>query len=60
MPASALALVLTAALLHALWNVAAKKAGGDRHFALICALGVVMLWAPVAAWSGFASTGRWG
>ena len=60
MPASALALVLAAALLHALWNVAAKKAGGDRHFALICALGVVLLWAPVAAWSGFASAGRWG
>lgn len=60
MPASALALVLAAALLHALWNVAAKKAGGDRHFALICALGVVLLWAPVAAWSGFASAGGWG
>jgi len=28
MPLNALALVLCAALLHALWNIVAKKAGG--------------------------------
>lgn len=60
MPTSALALVLAAALLHALWNVAAKKAGGDQRFALICAIGVVLLWAPVAAWVGGDAFRRWG
>ncbi len=28
----ALSLVMVAALLHALWNVAAKKAGGGKRF----------------------------
>jgi uncharacterized membrane protein len=32
-PASALALVLLAGLIHASWNIAAKKAGGDVRFA---------------------------
>ena len=45
MPLSALALVLTAALLHAVWNIAAKKAGGNHHFALICVLITCALWA---------------
>jgi len=35
MPLSALAMVLVAALLHALWNIAAKRAGGDRHFVML-------------------------
>ena len=52
MPPVALALVLTAALLHALWNIAAKKAGGNHHFALLSVLMTVLLWAPVAAWFG--------
>jgi drug/metabolite transporter (DMT)-like permease len=51
--AQALALVLTAALLHALWNIAAKKAGGDSRFALIAALMTLVLWAPVGAWAGW-------
>ena len=34
MSAFALSLVLIAALLHALWNVVAKKAGGDSRFVL--------------------------
>lgn len=60
MPATALALVLVAALLHAGWNVVAKKAGGDQRFALLTALFVVVLWAPVAAWFGLAEMGRFG
>jgi drug/metabolite transporter (DMT)-like permease len=52
MPPIALALVLTAALLHALWNIAAKKAGGNHHFALLSVLMTVVLWAPVALWFG--------
>ena len=60
MPLTALALVLAAAVLHALWNVAAKKAGGDQRFALLCALGVTVLWAPPVVWLGVAEVGRWG
>jgi hypothetical protein len=48
MPPAALALVITAALLHALWNMAAKKAGGNHHFALVAAVIQAVLWAPLA------------
>jgi drug/metabolite transporter (DMT)-like permease len=58
--AQALALVLTAALLHALWNIAAKKAGGDGRFALIAALITLFLWAPVGAWAGWQVVPHWG
>jgi drug/metabolite transporter (DMT)-like permease len=60
MPPVALALVLTAALLHALWNIAAKKAGGNHHFALLTVLVSVLLWAPVALWFGANEWQRWG
>jgi drug/metabolite transporter (DMT)-like permease len=60
MPPIALALVLTAALLHALWNIAAKKAGGNHHFALLSVLMTVVLWAPVALWFGVSEWQRWG
>ncbi len=60
MPLSALALVITAALLHALWNVAAKKAGGDHRFALLTVLMTVVLWAPVALWVGVGQVARFG
>jgi uncharacterized membrane protein len=58
MSAEALALVLVAALLHALWNIAAKKAGGDQRFALLTVLMTVVLWAPVAAWVGLGQLER--
>jgi drug/metabolite transporter (DMT)-like permease len=60
MPANALALVLVAAMLHAVWNVAAKKAGGNHHFALISVLITCVLWAPVALWFGLHEWLRWG
>ena len=60
MPPIALALVLTAALLHALWNIAAKKAGGNHHFALLTVLMMMVLWAPVAAWFVVDEWQRWG
>ncbi len=52
MPWSALALVLGAALMHAVWNIAAKKAGGDHHFVLTSAILVVLLWSPLALYVG--------
>lgn len=60
MPLTALLLVLAAALLHALWNIVAKKAGGNHHFALITVLMTCLLWAPVALWFGLQEWSRWG
>jgi drug/metabolite transporter (DMT)-like permease len=49
MSAQALALVLTAAVLHALWNLAAKRARVDGvAFVWLYVVGSVALWAPVA------------
>ena len=60
MSAAALALVITAALLHAVWNIVAKKAGGDDRFALISALLLITLWAPVGVWACWGELPRWG
>jgi drug/metabolite transporter (DMT)-like permease len=59
MPLSALALVITAALLHASWNIAAKRAGGNRHLPLLSGLFVVTLWLPLAAWFGLQELAHW-
>jgi drug/metabolite transporter (DMT)-like permease len=60
MPPLALALVLTAALLHALWNIAAKRAGGDHRFVLMGALLHAAIWAPVGVVVGWQVVPRWG
>jgi drug/metabolite transporter (DMT)-like permease len=60
MSATALALVITAALLHSVWNIVAKKAGGDDRFALITALLLVTLWAPVGVWACWGVLPLWG
>lgn len=59
MPLHALLLVLTAALLHALWNLAAKRWGGGTHFVLSCSLGVTVLWLPAVLWVGLAELPGW-
>lgn len=59
MPLSALALVLVAALLHALWNIAAKRAGGNHHFALASGLLMCLLWLPAGLWFGWDEVPRW-
>ncbi|MCA0176295.1 MAG: DMT family transporter [Proteobacteria bacterium] len=59
MPADALALVLVAALLHATWNLVAKKAGGNHHFVFACALAVGLLWLPAALWVGVGEVAQW-
>ncbi len=53
MPATAIALVLVAALLHSLWNIAAKRAGGDDRFALFSAVLLTLIWAPVGVWAAW-------
>ncbi|MEY4562083.1 MAG: hypothetical protein RLZZ618_1360 [Pseudomonadota bacterium] len=60
MSLQALAMVMLAALLHAAWNIAAKKAGGDNRFVLIIALMVLALWGPVAVWTGWREVLAWG
>ena len=60
MPLSALLLVLAAALLHATWNVAAKRAGGNHHFALITVIQSTTLWLPLGLWFGWDVVPRWG
>ena len=60
MPASALAMVIVAALLHAFWNIVAKKTGGNRHFVLMGSLLLAVIWAPAGLWLGWSELPRWG
>lgn len=59
MPLTALLLVLTAAVLHASWNIVAKRAGGNHHFALLCSALIALLWLPVALWFGVQELAQW-
>jgi drug/metabolite transporter (DMT)-like permease len=63
MPVSALVLVLVAALLHAVWNIAAKTAatrGADHRFAFLTAIATVLLWLPAAAFVAPRELPTWG
>lgn len=60
MPLTALALVLVAALLHAFWNIVAKKADGGSPFVLLTAIMIVTVWAPVGLWAGWDVVPQWG
>ncbi len=60
MPASALALVLVAGLIHASWNVLAKQAGGDARFALFTSIFLAICWAPVGIWVAWDVVPGWG
>lgn len=46
----AIAAVLLAALTHATWNLAAKRAAGSRHFVWLYSVGSVVLYAPAVLW----------
>ncbi len=60
MPLSALALVILAGLIHASWNIAAKKAGGDVRFSCFSSLVMMVFWAPVGLWLGWQQVPAWG
>ena len=60
MPLSALALVLLAGLIHASWNIAAKKAGGDSRFAVFTTGVMLVFWAPLGLWLGVQQIPAWG
>jgi drug/metabolite transporter (DMT)-like permease len=50
MPSIALAAVLLAAFTHALWNLAAKRAAGSRHFIWLYSVGSVLVYTPAVVW----------
>jgi drug/metabolite transporter (DMT)-like permease len=50
MSALPLTLVLVAAVIHASWNLLAKRVGGDVRFVLMLQVMVAVLWAPVGLW----------
>jgi drug/metabolite transporter (DMT)-like permease len=60
MPLSALALVVLAGFIHACWNIAAKKAGGDVRFIAFTSVVLMVFWAPVGLWVGWAHVPAWG
>ena len=60
MPLTALALVLLAAVLHASWNIVAKRAGGDHRFTLLTSLLTSLIWLPAGVWFGWAEVPHWG
>ena len=60
MPLTAVALVLIAAVLHAGWNIVAKRSGGGKHFVMMGALMIVGLWAPLGLWVAWLQVPRWG
>jgi drug/metabolite transporter (DMT)-like permease len=60
MPALSLALVILAGLIHAVWNIVAKKAGGDVRFATFTGVLMALIWAPVGIWLGWDVLPTWG
>jgi drug/metabolite transporter (DMT)-like permease len=59
-PLSAFALVIFAGLIHASWNIAAKKAGGDARFAFFTSVLLALIWAPVGIYFSIGVVGGWG
>ena len=60
MPWTAVALVFVAALLHAGWNIVAKRTGGGAHFVLMGALMIVVLWSPLGLLLAWRHVPHWG
>ena len=60
MTPGAFGLILLAGLIHALWNIAAKKAGGDARFAFFTSVLMMLVWAPLGWWLGRSAVPLWG
>ncbi len=60
MPAVAFALVLIGALIHAGWNIVAKKADGDVRFTFFSGILMAVFWGPLALWLGWQVVPVWG
>lgn len=50
MPLLALSAVLVAAVLHAIWNVIAKRAVGAHHFVWLYSVASMLVWAPLVGY----------
>ena len=46
----AIGAVLVAALTHASWNLAAKKAAQSRHFVFLYSVASTLLYSPIVIW----------
>ncbi len=60
MSPAAFALIVLAGLIHAGWNIVAKKAVGDARFAFFTAVIMMALWAPLGWWLGRDVVPTWG
>ena len=60
MTPAAFALVVLAGLIHAGWNIVAKKAAGDARFVCFTACLMRVLWAPLGWWLGRQQIPLWG
>ena len=60
MPLSAFALILLAGVIHASWNIAAKKANGDARFAFQSGVFLMVVWAPLGIALGWHVVPLWG
>ena len=60
MPLQAVLLVLLGALIHAGWNIAAKKANGDARFTFFGCIIMLVVWSPLCIWLGWNVVPTWG
>lgn len=60
MPLQALLLVMVAGLIHASWNIVAKKAGGDVRFSAFISLIILVVWMPVGLPMAVKQVPTWG
>jgi drug/metabolite transporter (DMT)-like permease len=60
MSSTAFALIVLAGLIHAGWNIVAKRAGGDARFAFFISVLVMLIWAPLGWWLGRSALPGWG
>ena len=60
MSLQAFALVIIAGLIHAAWNIVAKKAGGDARFSLFTSVCNAVIWLPLGWWLGRGVVPQWG
>ena len=51
---------MLAGLIHASWNIAAKKSGGDLRFIAFSSLVILVVWMPVGVGVGWNVVPHWG
>jgi len=59
MSLTAFSLIVLAGLLHAGWNIVAKRVGGDARFAFFTAVLMMFVWAPLGWWLGREAVPQW-